>query len=416
MQEAAGTVAVVNDQAASDEESKEAVVEQIQPLDACAACGINSVASCAATESTPKRGWERQADRRQREDKLRKQAAAFRDDTQGNGWSTGEAASALGLPRRTLAEWCQRADANDLCPCPRGRRPRVASEERRSQVLRFLELNGPSTSLSTLRAEHAELARAELVFLRGQFRVRWRAAHPTERCELDWLRAGSVWAMDFSHPPHRIDGCFPAILNVRDLATHQQLLWLPVEREDAATVVETLGDLFEEHGPPLVMKCDNGPGFRAAMTKQMLGDWRVFTLYSPPRRASYNGACERANRTLKELTAHPADQVGRARFWTSDDLHVARLRANRLTRPWGPFGPTPEESWTARTDLSLDERENMWQHLECEIAAVCGQRNVDVPDALTHYARTEIERIAAEPILQSLGLLHVTRRRVAPVF
>ncbi len=103
------------------------------------------------------------------------------------------------------------------------------------------------------------------------------------------------------------------------------MLWLAVTHEDAATVVEALADLFAEHGPPLVMKCDNGPAFRAHLTKRFLLGREVFTLYSPPYRARYNGGCERANRTLKELTAHVADQAGRRDFWTSDDLLVARL-------------------------------------------------------------------------------------------
>ena len=82
-----------------------------------------------------------------------------------------------------------------------------------------------------------------------------------------------------------------------------------------------------EHGSPLVMKCDNGPAFRACATKRFLRDREIFTLYSPPYCARYNGACERANRTLKELTAHVADQARRLGFWTIDDLMIARLRA-----------------------------------------------------------------------------------------
>ncbi len=77
---------------------------------------------------------------------------------------------------------------------------------------------------------------------------------------------------------------------------------------------------------PLVMKCDNGPAFRAHLTKRFLLGREVFTLYSPPYRAQYNGGCERANRTLKELTEHVAEQAGRRDFWTSDDLLVARPR------------------------------------------------------------------------------------------
>ena len=50
--------------------------------------------------------------------------------------------------------------------------------------------------------------------------------------------------MDFTHAPYLIDGVFPAILNVVDLASHQQLRWLAVEHENAATVVDALADLF----------------------------------------------------------------------------------------------------------------------------------------------------------------------------
>jgi len=232
---------------------------------------------------------------------------------------------------------------------------------------------------------------------------------------LEWLYPGSVWAMDFTHPPHLVEGVFPAILNVRDLASHQQLLWLAVEHEDTATVESALADLFARHGAPLVMKCDNGPAFRAQATKRFLLDCNVFTLYSPPYCARYNGGCERANRTLKELTAHVADRAGRPGFWKCDDLLAARLCANRLSRPWGSAGPTPEECWNMRVIMSLDKRKNMWQHLSSGIAAVRKQRGIDPAATFPHYTQTEIERIAAQPILEQLGLLHMTRRRITPV-
>ena len=282
-------------------------------------------------------------------------------------------------------------------------------------MARFLADHGPSTSLATLRAEYRDVSRAELDAWQRDFRARWRATHRVERCELQWLRPGSVWAMDFSHPPHLIDGCFRAILNVLDLATHQQLLWLAVEHEDARTVIAALDDLFAAHGAPLVLKCDNGPAFRAEATKGLLREWSIFGLYSPPYRASYNGACERANRTMKELTEYLAERAGRSGFWTSDDMLEARLRANRLRRPWGASGGTPEEIWRNRDHFTLDEREIMWQHLRSGIGAARDQRGIDRSALLPHYTETETERIAAQPVLEALGLLHVTRRRIAPV-
>jgi hypothetical protein len=88
--------------------------------------------------------------------------------------------------------------------------------------------------------------------------------------------------MDGAHPPQLIDGVFPAILNVSDLASRRQLFWLAVMGEDAATMTESLADLFEEPGPPPVIKCDNGPAFRADSTKLFLLSRGIFTLYSPP--------------------------------------------------------------------------------------------------------------------------------------
>jgi transposase InsO family protein len=362
-----------------------------------------------------RRGWDRQSARRQQEFELRRRSVVFHEHAHDSGWSTEETAVALGMSARTLSHWHHDWETGLLAPHPRGRPPSSAPPELRAEVTHFLEVEGPTVSLSTLRAEYADVARAELAEFRADYRAVWRAEHTVEQCQLDWLRPGSVWAMDFTHPPHLVDGVYPAILNVRDLGSHQQLFWLPVENETACTVIDALDDLFGAYGPPLVLKCDNGPAFIAAKTKGFLRDRNVFTLYSPPYRAPYNGACERANGTLKAFTEHIADRAGRPGFWTSDDLLAARLRANRLSRPWGVNGPTPEQSWAERRELQLDERNIMWQDLSSGIASIAGQRLIDSTAALPHYTQTEIERLAAQPVLEKLGLLRVTRRRIAPV-
>jgi hypothetical protein len=50
---------------------------------------------------------------------------------------------------------------------------------------------------------------------------------------------------------HRVDGVFPAILSVLDSASHEQSLSRADDRENAATVVDALADLFARHGAPL---------------------------------------------------------------------------------------------------------------------------------------------------------------------
>ena len=142
----------------------------------------------------------------------------------GLGWSRRDVAEALALPPRTLGHWCRHFAPDDLEITPRGRPPQSTTEAQRADVTDFLTVHGPAISVATLKAEFSDVARGELEALRGDFRKAWRTEHAPTRCDLSWLIPGSVWAMDFSHPPHLIDGCFPAILNVRDLASHQQLL------------------------------------------------------------------------------------------------------------------------------------------------------------------------------------------------
>jgi hypothetical protein len=220
--------------------------------------------------------------------------------------------------------------------------------------------------------------------------------------------------MDFTHPSRLIDGVYPAILNVVDLGSRQQLLWLPTLREDAATVRDALDDLFEQHGPPLVIKSDNGPPFRAEATKDLLTRWSVFLLFSPPYCAGYNEVCERANRTLKLTTQHLAERADRGGWWRSEDLHRARLLANRLRRPWGAAGPSPQRRWMERNALSLDERQNVWQEIERRRAQFREARGIDPEVSLPHYAQAEIDRDAASPVLAELGYFQVKRRRYTP--
>jgi len=358
--------------------------------------------------------WERQIESREVERKLRKRVVAFSRWSQQRGETVTTAAAAVDVSVRTLQRWRRGWRIDRLAPRPRGRPCQCAMPEVRQDVVAFLDATGPATGLPALRDRYPHVARAELVELLTDYRGDWRLAHAREQSELHWLRAGSVWAIDFSHPPHDIDDSFPAIFAVRDLASHQQLLWLPVEDETADTVIDALHALFEEYGAPLVLKCDNGSAFVARDTKQFLCDWSVIPLYSPPYAPWYNGTIERANRRLKEETAFLAEKAGHPGYWTSADLHRARLESNRLARPAGADGPTAEEVWESRVLLSMDERDTLFENLEARRRAVCREREVDPDVPLAHHLETEIVRLALQPVLENLSYLHITRRRIAP--
>ena len=358
--------------------------------------------------------WERQAASRWAEREVRKRTVAASRWAQRRGETVAAAAAALDVSQRSLYRWRHDWKADHLAPRRRGRPCRCALPEVRQDVVAFLDATGPGTGLPALQDRYPQVARSELVELLTDYRGDWRSAHARQQAELHWLRPGSVWAIDFSHPPLSIDGCFPAIFAVRDLASQQQLLWLPVQDETADTAIDALHALFDEHGAPLVLKCDNGPPFVAEATKGFLQDWSVVTLYSPPYAPWYNGAIERANRSLKEQTAFLAEHAGHPGHWTGADLHEARRASNRMSRPYGAKGPAAEEVWESRSLLTMDERDTLFEKLEAGRRAVCLEREVDPEAPLTHRLETEIVRLALQPVLETLGYLHITRRRITP--
>ncbi len=177
--------------------------------------------------------------------------------------STDEVAAVIGLPARTVLFWCRAWEVNGLAARPRGRPPVEVPVNDCGAVRNFLDDHGPIVGLPTLRSRYAHMPRVVLGEILASFCDAWRRAHRRVICELEWTRPGAIWAMDFTHPLRLIDGIYPAILNVLDLGSRQQLLWLPTQREDAPTVQNALLSLFKRHGAPLVIKSDNGPAFRA---------------------------------------------------------------------------------------------------------------------------------------------------------
>jgi len=96
------------------------------------------------------------------------------------------------------------------------------------------------------------------------------APRPRGLARLLWRRPGTVWAMDHSYPPAPIDGLYTRIFALRDLASGYQLAWDGVPDESADHVVGILVVLFVLHGPPLVIKADNGSPFVSQAVRNLL--------------------------------------------------------------------------------------------------------------------------------------------------
>jgi transposase InsO family protein len=198
--------------------------------------------------------------------------------------------------------------------------------------------------------------RAELADLLQRYRRYWRWCHQHAPYRLHWPCPGAVWAIDFAQPPQPRDGLYPYLLAVRDLASGQQLLWLPVHDITAAEVQAALPWLFARLGAPLVLKTDNGSPFAAASTQEFLAQSHVACLFSPAYTPSYNGSIEAGIGSLKTRTERHASAAGHPGYWTCQDVAAAQAEANATARPQGPTGPTPDELWQQRRAISAETR------------------------------------------------------------
>jgi len=372
---------------------------------------------CAARHSSrgrasTRRGPLAQQSRRELEVQVRVRAVELGDWARGRGLLWIEVAAYIGLSPRTLRAWRNQSTRDRLPPRARGRRSTRSSRDQRNAVVHFINDRGPCVGLLTLRAAFPTMRRVELADQLTRYRTACRRLFRAPMSRLTWLRTGAVWAMDFVEAPELIDGRFPFLLSIMDLASRYTLRWSPVPHEDAATVLAHLGDLFADHGAPLVLKCDNGSAFLSEAMKAFLPRWLVAGLYSPPRRPQYNGTCERNNGCLKSQTHHAAALSAHADWWSSEDTACARATLNETIRPWGHRGPTPDDRWRTREPLSAEERTSFRTLLATNQREVRLEMNHPLDVVLNHYPQAAVDRIATQRALVTQGLLKVTRRLI----
>jgi transposase InsO family protein len=154
----------------------------------------------------------------------------------------------------------------------------------RNQVYQFLRERGAETPLAAVRAAFPQLTRVDLHELLARYRRVQRRKAERHKSRLEWRQPGAVWAADFKERREPIEGRYGWILSIKDLASRYQLLWEPLAEATHQVVRAAYSRLIAEHGPPLVMKSDNGGPFRAEETKSLLAEYGIVPLFSPVRR------------------------------------------------------------------------------------------------------------------------------------
>jgi len=348
--------------------------------------------------------------RRKWECHARHAAVAYADRAARQKVPQCQAAAFLGIPPRTLRYWKKRHAEGVPELRYRGRPPVSCNVESRNEVIRFLHrVTGPAVGIPALRPLFPAMPRVILEDLLRRYRHFWRRRYRENGFELTWHHGGAVWAMDFSEAPHPIDGIYSYMFAVRDLASHRQLAWEPVADETAESALPILQRLFDEHGPPLVLKSDNGSAFISETIRSaMLADV-VAQLFSPPRRPQYNGAVERSNGVHKVYTQQHAVIEGHPCRWTSDDLEHARHLANTISRPWGPTGPTPEEAWQKRSPITDAQRQQFQRAFTEARIEAANDLGFDRVETLRIADRARLDRLALSRTLARLEYLTMKR-------
>jgi hypothetical protein len=275
--------------------------------------------------------------------------------------------------------------------------------------LEYIHEFGPLIGSPTLRLAFPDVPRCELLDLQREYRQHYVKNHRLSIEELTWHRIGAVWAIDHSQPAKPVDGLYPAILAVRDLASGLQLAWLPVRDQSAVVAAMILGQLLQEHGAPLVLKSDNGSAFKSDLFQQLLAQHTIVWLPSPPATPSYNGACEAGIGSLKNATLlHAARHAGD--HWTSDDLEAASRQTEMMPALTQP-GLTRADVWRVRQPLSADERGALRASItqqSCHVASALPSS----ADTLFYNMQSYIHRQAVRRALIECGLLSITRRSI----
>lgn len=372
--------------------------------------------SSSSLTRTARRGSAPQWPRRQREQTLRSSIVLLANWTADLGWTLPQTAATLALSARTLRQWRYELQRDSLQVHALGRPVLRSSRHERNDVIALLHELGPATGVPTLQACFPTMPRAELADLVRRYRRVWRRQHRQLLHVLRWTTPGAVWAMDFAEAPAPIDGTHPYLLAVRDLASGQQLLWLPLPAPTADHVVQALHSLFAWHGVPLVLKTDNGSPFCAQATLDLLREKEVLPLFSPPATPRYNGAAEAGIGSLKTRTEVHAIGCGRPGQWTWDDVAHAQLEANATARPHGIDGPTPEQSWDQRPAITPDQRllfqAAVDRHRTEARNEVRTEQNLPTDGPLPTMTERLVDRRAIRRALDEHGYLLFRRRRL----
>jgi transposase InsO family protein len=260
-----------------------------------------------------------------------------------------------------------------------------------------------------------QISRRDLQALTRTVRRELARQHQAELRHITWQVPGLVWSLDdaelasFAH--HKL-----YLHQAQDLASRYKFTPWVGKQVLGETVADHLEQLFLRHGPPLVLKRDNGSNLNQQAVDEVLARYLVIPLNSPPCYPPYNGGMECAVRELKtplveKILAHgqiPESQVQvRAELLAHDLNHRSRpcLQGQVACRVFQDAKPALK-AYTLRKRREIFDWINELTRALIQVSAVHTQRQVDTA-----------RRLAVESWLQRNGVITITQNpKVLPIF
>jgi transposase InsO family protein len=216
-------------------------------------------------------------------------------------WPYQRLCESVGLPYANFRRWKRRLASGQpalLKPGPKKVAP-LDLDELRGRLCCLQHGHKRSRGVGELYHRYQDqISRRDLEVLVEAARREHTQQYQAELRHITWHVPGLVWSLDDAELA-RFAGHKLHLHQVQDLASRYKFEPWVGERILGETVALHLEQLFEQHGPPLVLKRDNGSDLNHQAVDEVLTRYLVIPLNSPPHYPPYNGGMEHGVRELK---------------------------------------------------------------------------------------------------------------------
>ena len=206
-----------------------------------------------------------------------------------------------------------------------------------------------TSGVGTIYHRHrGTISRRELQDLINKARDEQNLLRRAEIQHVQWHYPGTAWSLDDTGHYQDKKKEIMMINNIQDLSSQRK--FTPICGSSLPCGEEIAGHLdylFQEFGPPLFMKRDNGGNLNHSAVNQLLEQHQVIPFNSPTYYPQYNGAIEHTQGEVKNWIRKnfpDREKIGELELCaeiTAHELnHIPRRKLNGLNSCQVFFGPT----------------------------------------------------------------------------